>query len=107
MSCWNQWWQMHQRSIVWSAKTRVPIFAGPSLSHILNDQINLYDWEISEEEIEAAGCYCPLLKTLRLNQNAYGLNMRDDESITRQNAMAVKTLPALRHLKLIGNSMSG
>ncbi|GKB73475.1 putative F-box/LRR-repeat protein 23 [Tanacetum coccineum] len=45
----------------------------------------------------------------RLSQNAYRLNMRDDESITRQNAMAIaigKTLPALRHLELIGNCMS-
>nr|GEV52671.1 hypothetical protein [Tanacetum cinerariifolium] len=72
-------------------------------------KLSLYDWEISEEEICAAGRYCPLLKTLRLNQNAYRLNLRDDESITRQNAMAIaigKTLPALRHLELIGNGMS-
>ncbi|GJY64501.1 putative F-box/LRR-repeat protein 23 [Tanacetum coccineum] len=74
------------------------------------EELSLYDWEISEEEIGAAGCYCPLLKTLRLNQNAYRLNLRDDESITRQNAMAAiaigKTIPALRHLELIGNGMS-
>lgn len=75
----------------------------------LLEELSLYTTEISEEDIEAAGRYCPLLKTLRVNQNAYRFHIEDDESITWQNEMAIaigKNLPALRHLELIGNCMS-
>ncbi|PWA78583.1 F-box domain, Leucine-rich repeat domain, L domain-like protein [Artemisia annua] len=75
----------------------------------LLEELSLYTTEISEEDIEAAGRYCPLLKTLRVNQNAYRFHIEDDESITWQNEMAIsigKNLPALRHLELIGNCMT-
>ncbi|GJV91025.1 putative F-box/LRR-repeat protein 23 [Tanacetum coccineum] len=75
----------------------------------LLEELSLYTTDfLLEEDIEAAGRYCPLLKTLRVNQNAL-FNVENHESITSQNAIAIaigKTLPALRHLELIGNNMS-
>ncbi|KAK9073757.1 hypothetical protein SSX86_006351 [Deinandra increscens subsp. villosa] len=76
---------------------------------------------ISQEDIEAAGRYCPLLKTLKMNQETYSgrlididylafltfLESEDDEeAMTTRNDIALavgKNLPQLTHLELIGN----
>ncbi|KAJ0771439.1 putative leucine-rich repeat domain superfamily [Helianthus annuus] len=71
--------------------------------------ISLVRSDISEENIEAAGCYCPLLKTLKVNQKRSGLadiSDADDELITFVNRIALaigKNLPELTHLELNGS----
>ncbi|MFS8010529.1 putative F-box domain, leucine-rich repeat domain superfamily, F-box-like domain superfamily [Helianthus anomalus] len=37
----------------------------------LLEELNLYDIEISKEEIETVGRYCPMLKTLKVNRNVW------------------------------------
>nr|GEZ91711.1 putative F-box/LRR-repeat protein 23 [Tanacetum cinerariifolium] len=73
----------------------------------LLEELSLYDTHsLLEEDIEAAGRYCPLLTTLRVNHIAVFII---EESITLHNVMAIaigKTLHTLRHLELIENCMS-
>ncbi|KAM0035807.1 putative F-box domain, leucine-rich repeat domain superfamily, F-box-like domain superfamily [Helianthus debilis subsp. tardiflorus] len=88
----------------------------------LLEELSLVGVYISEEDIEAAGRYCPLLKTLKMNQNSY-ISWKDwvfygneddhdgyddDFNMTVQNDVAIaigKNLPELTHLELIGNGM--
>ncbi|KAK9066242.1 hypothetical protein SSX86_013563 [Deinandra increscens subsp. villosa] len=72
--------------------------------------------DISTEDIEAAGRYCPLLKTLKVNQAKIMLLYPDDDAdddgywedlIQNEIALAIgKNLPRLTHLELIRNSMN-
>ncbi|XP_076915324.1 putative F-box/LRR-repeat protein 23 [Bidens hawaiensis] len=79
----------------------------------LLEELGFTETEIWEHNIEDVACYCPLLKTLKLNQKAarlsygsdddidYILNMQDDS------ALAIgRHLCELTHLELIGNSMT-
>ncbi|KAJ0657682.1 putative F-box domain, leucine-rich repeat domain superfamily, F-box-like domain superfamily [Helianthus annuus] len=68
----------------------------------LLEELNLYEIRISKEEIETVGCYCPMLKTLKVNQRGY------KGSLTRYNEIAIavgQNLLGIRHLELIGNKM--
>ncbi|XP_076917356.1 putative F-box protein At4g05475 [Bidens hawaiensis] len=79
----------------------------------LLEELGFIETEIWEHNIEDVARYCPLLKTLKLNQKAdrssygsdddidYILSMQDDS------ALAIRRhLRALTHLELIGNSMT-
>ncbi|XP_076907709.1 putative F-box/LRR-repeat protein 9 [Bidens hawaiensis] len=67
------------------------------------EELSLIRTSISQEDIEAMGRYCPLLKTLKLNR-ASSIYSPDNED--NQVALAIgKHLPELRHLQLIGNCM--
>ncbi|MFS7957250.1 putative leucine-rich repeat domain superfamily [Helianthus anomalus] len=78
----------------------------------LLEELSLVRSDISEENIEAAGCYCPLLKTLKGNQKRSGLayiSDADDELITCLNEIALvvaENLPELTHLELNGSCMT-
>lgn len=76
----------------------------------LLEELSIYTTDISEEDIEAAGRYCPMLKTLRVNQPFYSFSEdNDEESLRIKNTLALaigKNLPELRHLELIGNNMT-
>ncbi|KAF5770766.1 putative leucine-rich repeat domain superfamily [Helianthus annuus] len=75
----------------------------------LLEELNLYKIEISKEEIETVGRYCPMLKTLKVNQRGWRLFNADEGSLTRYNeiAMAIgQNLLGIRHLELIGNKMT-
>ncbi|KAJ0704964.1 putative F-box domain, leucine-rich repeat domain superfamily, F-box-like domain superfamily [Helianthus annuus] len=66
------------------------------------EELNLYEIRISKEEIETVGRYCPMLKTLKVNQRGY------IGSLTRYNEIAIaigQNLLGIRHLELIGNKM--
>ncbi|XP_076915322.1 putative F-box/LRR-repeat protein 22 [Bidens hawaiensis] len=65
----------------------------------LLEKLSIVDTEISQKDIEAAGRYCPLLKTLKLNQNfGYRDDSDDEESTWNDIALAiVKNLPELTH----------
>nr|GEV99879.1 hypothetical protein [Tanacetum cinerariifolium] len=65
----------------------------------LLEELSLY----SEEAIETAGSYCPMLRTLKVNQRAIDYSGEGCEEM----AMAIgKYLSELRYLELIGDSMS-
>ncbi|PWA39505.1 RNI-like superfamily protein [Artemisia annua] len=67
------------------------------------EELSLYETGISEEAIETAGRYCPMLRTLKVNQRAITYSGEECEDM----AIAIgKNLPELRHLELIGDSMS-
>ncbi|KAL9995111.1 putative leucine-rich repeat domain superfamily [Helianthus debilis subsp. tardiflorus] len=75
------------------------------------EELNLYAIIISKEEIETVGRYCPMLKTLKVNRRAWRprVSETDEGSLMRfnENAIAIgQNLPKLRHLELIGNSMT-
>ncbi|KAI3781074.1 hypothetical protein L2E82_11073 [Cichorium intybus] len=77
----------------------------------LLEELILYQTEISKEAIEIVGCYCPMLKTLKINDSPCGSrDKRTDEEFLRirdEIAIAIgKNLRELRHLELIGNDMS-
>ncbi|PWA84374.1 RNI-like superfamily protein [Artemisia annua] len=66
----------------------------------LLEELSLYQGTLLQEDIEALGCYCPMLKTLKLNSpnrsNLEGYEL----------AMAiVKNLPELRHLELTKHAL--
>ncbi|XP_022008383.1 putative F-box/LRR-repeat protein 23 [Helianthus annuus] len=72
----------------------------------LLEELNLYKIEISKEEIETVGRYCPMLKTLKVNQRGWRMFIADEGTLTRYNeiAMAIgQNLLGIRHLELIGN----
>ncbi|KAK9073145.1 hypothetical protein SSX86_007468 [Deinandra increscens subsp. villosa] len=72
------------------------------------EELSLAD--ISPEDIEAARCYCPLLKTLKVNKTIEFRNMEaEEESMATQNELPLaigKNLPRLTHLELLGNNMN-
>ncbi|XP_071690794.1 putative F-box/LRR-repeat protein 9 [Rutidosis leptorrhynchoides] len=77
----------------------------------LLEELSLETTVIGLQDIEAVGRYCPLLKTLKLNQKLYKWpNIYDDEEhvqVLNETAIAIaKHLPNLRHLQLIGDGMS-
>ncbi|XP_076942268.1 putative F-box/LRR-repeat protein 23 [Bidens hawaiensis] len=70
---------------------------------------------VMEDDIEVVGRYCPLLKTLKMNQNSF-MHWKDDvdyngddvyTSAFDEIAKAIgKHLPNLTHLELIGNCLN-
>ena len=67
----------------------------------LLEELSLYKGTLLREDIEALGCYCPMLKTLKLN-NPDGWSLEGYEL-----AMAiVENLPELRHLELTWHLVS-
>ncbi|KAL8247607.1 hypothetical protein R6Q59_008823 [Mikania micrantha] len=74
----------------------------------LLEELNLYSVEISKEEIETVGRYCPMLKTLKVNGKVplCSLDFPADEA-SNEIAIAIgQNLVGLRHLQLIGNKMT-
>ncbi|XP_076897365.1 putative F-box/LRR-repeat protein 9 [Bidens hawaiensis] len=79
----------------------------------LLEELNLVATTIRKKDIEAAGRYCPLLKTFKLNKGAHrawgGPHGPESRILSMQNEIAVsigKNLPGLTHLELVGNSMT-
>ncbi|XP_071688562.1 F-box protein SKIP19-like [Rutidosis leptorrhynchoides] len=77
----------------------------------LLEELSLETTEIGPEDIEAVGRYCPLLKTLKLNQKFYKWSTIDDDEehvqMLNETAIAIgKNLHDLRHLQLIGDMMT-
>ncbi|KAJ0657684.1 putative leucine-rich repeat domain superfamily [Helianthus annuus] len=69
----------------------------------LLEELNLYEITISKEEIETVGRYCPMLKTLKVNQRGYVGSLTGYSEI----AIAIgQNLLGIRHLELIGNKMT-
>ncbi|XP_076924893.1 putative F-box/LRR-repeat protein 23 [Bidens hawaiensis] len=69
----------------------------------LLEELSLAGSYLLPKDIEAAGRYCPLLKTLKVNSRPYGLLYDDDDN---EVAFAIgENLPQLTHLALIGNRM--
>ncbi|XP_076910530.1 F-box protein SKIP19-like [Bidens hawaiensis] len=65
------------------------------------EELSLHTTDITEEAIEVAGRCCPLLKTLKMNNQQPYTFVYDDT------VLAIgKNLPELRHLELIGSSLS-
>ncbi|GJX53188.1 putative F-box/LRR-repeat protein 23 [Tanacetum coccineum] len=83
----------------------------------LLEELNLYSVNITKEEIEAVGRYCPLLKTFKVNSDAPALLVGDDSDpliaigfkyYAQYNELPIaigKTLHELKHLELIGSNM--
>ncbi|PWA89318.1 RNI-like superfamily protein [Artemisia annua] len=70
----------------------------------LLEELSLYPGTLHREDIEALGCYCPMLKTLKLN-HCFG-NF-DGSNIVGDLVMAiVENLPELRHLELTWHLVS-
>ncbi|KAD7480035.1 hypothetical protein E3N88_03171 [Mikania micrantha] len=78
----------------------------------LLEELNLYACVVSKEEIETVGRYCPMLKTLKVNEKVTSFQMMrdtDEVSLMRLNSVAIaigQNLVGLRHLELIGNKMT-
>ncbi|XP_076949268.1 putative F-box/LRR-repeat protein 23 [Bidens hawaiensis] len=74
----------------------------------LLEELNFVDALFSKEDVEALGRYCPLLKTLKVNEKPAKF-WADDWYACIQNELALaigKNLPKLTHLELTGNGMS-
>ncbi|CAH1445293.1 unnamed protein product [Lactuca virosa] len=74
-------------------------------------ELNLYKIKISEEAIETAGHCCPMLKTVKVNQESckFFHGGTDEKSLMFRNGTAKaigENLHELRHLELIGNNMT-
>ncbi|KAJ9560883.1 hypothetical protein OSB04_006043 [Centaurea solstitialis] len=73
----------------------------------LLEELSLFSKYISKEVVETVGCYCPLLKTLKLNK---GLSIFYEDYVASscdKIAIAIgENLHELEHLELIGNNMS-
>nr|XP_043627257.1 putative F-box/LRR-repeat protein 23 [Erigeron canadensis] len=78
----------------------------------LLEELSLFETEFSDKDIKAAGRYCPLLTSLKVNEKPYIFcndHVNDEQYMSDRNAFAVaigKNLPDLRHLELIGNTMT-
>ncbi|KAK1409571.1 hypothetical protein QVD17_36098 [Tagetes erecta] len=76
----------------------------------LLEELNLYKIKVSKEDIETVGRYCPMLKTLKVNEKASCLPiLKREESMMSYNEIAIaigQNLPELRHLEVIGNNMT-
>ncbi|XP_076935103.1 putative F-box/LRR-repeat protein 9 [Bidens hawaiensis] len=75
-------------------------YCNPELLQYVADSTN-----ISQEDIEALGRYCPLLKTLKLNHKPY-LRSRGGKGDDEVPLAIGKHLPELTHLQLIQNCMT-
>ncbi|KAM0023986.1 putative F-box domain, leucine-rich repeat domain superfamily, F-box-like domain superfamily [Helianthus debilis subsp. tardiflorus] len=89
-------------------RLEIVCYFGQTLSEALKklsllEELILVKIKMSQKDIEALGCNCPLLKTLVLNEEAFGFS-DDEEDVV---AVAIgKNLLNLTHLELIGNSMT-
>ncbi|XP_030510400.2 F-box protein SKIP19 [Cannabis sativa] len=75
----------------------------------LLEELDLTLCSLSETFIEALGRCCPQFKTLKLNHQAYKYPDMDSDEENEFNAYEIeigKNLPGLRHLQLIGSSMT-
>ncbi|XP_071686738.1 F-box protein SKIP19-like [Rutidosis leptorrhynchoides] len=72
----------------------------------LLEELSIERTDIGPDDIKAAGQYCPMLKTLRVNQTFYGILDKDDDCVNNTAIAIAKNLPNLRHLQLIGDSMT-
>ncbi|KAL7618612.1 hypothetical protein Lser_V15G00320 [Lactuca serriola] len=77
----------------------------------LLEELNLYTTNISEESIATAGRCCPMLRTLKINQEAdrYWYGYDGDEGLNILNEIPIyigENLHELRHLELIGMNIS-
>lgn len=69
------------------------------------EELSIYVTHISKEAIESVGLYCPMLKTLKLNNNP--LRSREFSRFPNERAIAIgENLGGLRHLELIGDKMT-
>ncbi|KAL0712699.1 hypothetical protein Bca4012_019677 [Brassica carinata] len=59
----------------------------------------------SSESLKVAGQSCPNLKKLRLNSD-FDPNSYDDDFIDKQALGIAESMPGLRHLQLVGNSLT-
>ncbi|KAJ9536363.1 hypothetical protein OSB04_un000455 [Centaurea solstitialis] len=81
---------------VWTVLKKFPLL----------EELSFHSYDISERTVESVCCYCPLLKTLKLNIRkgyfrGYYLASCDKMAIT-----IGENLHELEHLELIGNQMS-
>ncbi|MFS7913300.1 putative F-box domain, leucine-rich repeat domain superfamily, F-box-like domain superfamily [Helianthus anomalus] len=89
-------------------RLEIVYYFGQTLSEALKklsllEELILVNIKMSQKDIEVVGCNCPLLKTLVLNEKAFGLSDAEEDVV----AVAIgKNLPNLTHLELIGNSMT-
>ncbi|XP_076897378.1 putative F-box/LRR-repeat protein 23 [Bidens hawaiensis] len=75
----------------------------------LLEELNLVSSNIRKEDIEAAGRYCPLLRTLKVNKSPVISSTWSSTYNYIHNELAVsigKNLPELTHLELVGSSMT-
>ncbi|XP_076924897.1 putative F-box/LRR-repeat protein 23 [Bidens hawaiensis] len=72
---------------------------------MLLEELFLFSTNISQEDIEALGRYCPLLKTLKLNHKPY-LRFQGGKGDYEVPLAIGKHLPELTHLQLIQNCMT-
>ncbi|XP_024018927.1 F-box protein SKIP19-like [Morus notabilis] len=75
----------------------------------LLEELDLTLCSFSPEPIEAAGRYCPRLRSLKLNCQAYRPWHRDPDEeleINEEPISIAKHMPELRHLQLLGNPMT-
>ncbi|XP_076907175.1 putative F-box/LRR-repeat protein 23 [Bidens hawaiensis] len=96
--------QLKRLEIAYSISAQVKGFWSEVIKKLSSlKELSLIRTSISQEDIEAMGRYCPLLKTLKLNR-ASSIYSPDNED--NQVALAIgKHLPELRHLQLVGNCM--
>ncbi|XP_076938898.1 putative F-box/LRR-repeat protein 23 [Bidens hawaiensis] len=70
------------------------------------EELSLVRTMIKKVNIEDVGRYCPLLKTLKLNEEGFRLRelVMDGADVQNEIALAIaENLPQLTHLELIGN----
>ncbi|KAJ9560255.1 hypothetical protein OSB04_005415 [Centaurea solstitialis] len=72
----------------------------------LLEELSLYSNHISKEIVETVGCYCPSLKTLKLNEGDIAFYMQGVVSCDKTAITIGENLHELEHLELIGNRMS-
>ncbi|XP_076937810.1 putative F-box protein At4g05475 [Bidens hawaiensis] len=69
------------------------------------EELSLVRTMVKEVNIEDVGRYCPLLKTLKLNEEGFRFKLvRDDVDVQNEISLAIaENLPQLTHLELVGN----
>ncbi|KAJ0615587.1 putative F-box domain, leucine-rich repeat domain superfamily, F-box-like domain superfamily [Helianthus annuus] len=86
-------------------RLEIVYYFGQTLSEALKklsllEELILVKIKMSQKDIEAVGCNCPLLKTLVLNEKAFDVSDGEADVV----AVAIgKNLPNLTHIELIGN----
>ncbi|KAD7480033.1 hypothetical protein E3N88_03169 [Mikania micrantha] len=95
-----------------SCKFSSRLISDALLNFPLLEELNLYSCDVSKEEIETVGRYCPMLKTLKVYEKVTSFQMMrdpDEVSLMPLNSVAIaigQNLVGLRHLELIGNKMT-